>query len=182
MMERLQAKLFGEKKPDGTYTKGLFDIDDPTGSADKVTNAIAEFFGTNGEGRKTIDAAKEFLSAFEQGVNKAGLSILNKDESSLSSNIKSITEETADIIASYINAIRADVSVNRAFLSQFVYEYWQSYIDQVTSIHTTLRNIDTNVSAIRLLLSENGRLQGYIENMSNHFDRITNGVEWVAVR
>ena len=182
MMERLQAKLFGEKKPDGTYTKGLFDIDDPTGSANKVTNAIAEFFGTNGEGRKTIDAAKEFLSAFEQGVNKAGLSILNKDESSLSSNIKSITEETADIIASYINAIRADVSVNRAILSQFVYEYWQSYIDQVTSIHTTLRNIDTNVSAIRVLLSENGRLQGYIENMSNHFDRITNGVEWVTVR
>lgn len=182
MMERLQAKLFGEKKPDGTYTKGLFDIDDPTGSANKVTNAIAEFFGTNGEGRKTIDAAKEFLSAFEQGVNKAGLSILNKDESSLSSNIKSITEETADIIASYINAIRADVSVNRAILSQFVYEYWQSYIDQVTSIHTTLRNIDTNVSAIRVLLSENGRLQGCIENMSNHFDRITNGVEWVTVR
>lgn len=182
MMERLQAKLFGEKKPDGTYTKGLFDIDDPTGSANKVTNAIAEFFGTNGEGRKTIDAAKEFLSAFEQGVNKAGLSILNKDASSLSSNIKSITEETADIIASYINAIRADVSVNRAILSQFVYEYWQSYIDQVTSIHTTLRNIDTNVSAIRVLLSENGRLQGYIENMSNHFDRITNGVEWVTVR
>ena len=96
--------------------------------------------------------------------------------------IKSITEETADIIASYINAIRADVSVNRAILSQFVYEYWQSYIDQVTSIHTTLRNIDTNVSAIRVLLSENGRLQGYIENMSNHFDRITNGVEWVTVR
>gem|GEM_PF-2256863 len=182
MMERLQAKLFGEKKPDGTYTKGLFDIDDPTGSANKVTNAIAEFFGTNGEGRKTIDAAKEFLSAFEQGVNKAGLSILNKDESSLSSNIKSITEETADIIASYINAIRADVAMNRAFIAMFIQEYWISYVEQITSVHTTLRNIDRNVAAMALTFSEAGKIYGMIENISNRLDKFANGVDKISVQ
>ena len=182
MMERLQAKLFGEKKPDGTYTKGLFDIDDPTGSANKVTNAIAEFFGTNGEGRKTIDAAKEFLSAFEQGVNKAGLSILNKDESSLSSNIKSITEETADIIASYINAIRADVAMNRAFIAMFIQEYWISYVEQITSVHTTLRNIDRNVAAMALTFSEAGKIYGLIENISSRLDKFANGVDKISVQ
>ena len=39
---------------------------------------------------------------------------------STSASIKSITEETADLLASYINAIRADVSVNRMTLTEML--------------------------------------------------------------
>ena len=49
---------------------------------------------------------------------------INKDEkaksSSAGSGIKGVTEQTADLLAGYINAIRADVSVNRVTLQQIL--------------------------------------------------------------
>lgn len=44
----------------------------------------------------------------------------DNSSSSTSSSVKSITEETADLLASYINAIRLDVSVNREMLTQIM--------------------------------------------------------------
>lgn len=182
MMQDLQDKLFGKQNPDGSYTNGLFNIDDPVNSANRVIKEVAKYFGPNGKGSKMVESAEEFEKAYEIIMKSLGFDLKQKDTSSLSASINGVTEETANLLGSYINALRADVAINRGLLTQFVYEYWNSYVEQITSIHTTLRNIDTNVSAIRVLLSENGRLQGYIENMSNHFDRITNGVEWVTVR
>ena len=58
--------------------------------------------------------------------NLEGRGYIEKDsdsasKSSTSTSIKSITEETADLLASYINAIRADVSVNRMTLTEILY-------------------------------------------------------------
>ena len=62
-----------------------------------------------------------FLDGIEQLSNRYGSSIKeDSDGGSLSSSIKGVTENTADLIASYINAIRADVSVNRATLMQLL--------------------------------------------------------------
>lgn len=47
---------------------------------------------------------------------------------SASSSIKSITEGTADLLASYINAIRADVSVNRAMIAT----YYPQFLDAIS--------------------------------------------------
>ena len=52
---------------------------------------------------------EEILSAFDPYFNREGSSSTN----SLGNGIKSITEDTANLLASYINAIRADVSVMR---------------------------------------------------------------------
>ena len=55
------------------------------------------------------------LDAVESEINKYGMTMKGESESSSSttSSIKSISEQTADLLASYINAIRADVSVMR---------------------------------------------------------------------
>lgn len=182
IMERLQAKIFGVKNADGTWTGGIFDIDNPEKSAKQVTNVISQFFGKGGEGEQAIKAGQQFLQAFEEGVNQAGLSIKNKDTSSLSGSIRSITEETADLLASYINAIRADVAVNRMLLTQFVSEYWGAYMQQVTSVNTTLRSIDKNVAALAVMFSETGKIYGMIENISNRLDRFANGVDGIKVQ
>lgn len=67
------------------------------------------------------DTVNNMLNAVDAGLQKAGYGSL-KDEteksSSMSSTIKGISENTADLLASYINAIRADVSVNRFTLTQ----------------------------------------------------------------
>lgn len=61
-----------------------------------------------------------FLDGVEKIANRHGESIKDGSGSSASSSIKNITESTADLLASYINAIRADVSVNRATLMQLL--------------------------------------------------------------
>ena len=42
----------------------------------------------------------------------------SSSKSGTSNTIKSITEDTADLLASYVNAIRADVSMNRLVLEE----------------------------------------------------------------
>lgn len=61
-----------------------------------------------------------------------------------SSSIKNITEETADLMVSYCNGIRLDVSVMRAIQG----EYLPLFLGAITSANTSLANIENNTAAI----------------------------------
>ena len=69
---------------------------------------------------KAARVTSAFLDGVEQIANRHGETIRDDSSSSASSSIKNITESTADLLASYINAIRADVSVNKATLMQLL--------------------------------------------------------------
>ena len=69
---------------------------------------------------KAARVTSAFLDGVEQIANRHGDTIRDDSSSSASSSIKNITESTADLLASYINAIRADVSVNKATLMQLL--------------------------------------------------------------
>jgi hypothetical protein len=63
---------------------------------------------------KQADDAAYNITAILESLKDKGLDLSATGDSSLTNGIKNITEETADILASYVNAIRLDVSVNRA--------------------------------------------------------------------
>lgn len=63
---------------------------------------------------KQTDDAVYNITAILESLKDRGLDLSATGDSSLTNGIKNITEETADILASYVNAIRLDVSVNRA--------------------------------------------------------------------
>ena len=63
-----------------------------------------------------MDSAVEQTESFLDYVKSQGLDLSENGSLSTSNSIKSVTEETADLLASYINSIRLDVSVNRANL------------------------------------------------------------------
>lgn len=70
-------------------------------------------------GQVLPDSFNSLMDGLNDGIKKAGLTDLKElgkesGSSSLSAGIKGITEQTADLLASYVNAIRADVSVIRA--------------------------------------------------------------------
>jgi len=70
-------------------------------------------------GQVLPDSFNNLMDGLNEGIKKAGLTDLKElgnesSSSSLSAGIKGITEQTADLLASYVNAIRADVSVIRA--------------------------------------------------------------------
>lgn len=62
---------------------------------------------------KQTDDAVYNITAILESLKDKGLDLSATGDSSLTNGIKNITEETADILASYVNAIRLDVSVNR---------------------------------------------------------------------
>lgn len=107
--------------------------------------------------------------------------VFDDSGSSLSSSIKGIQEQTADVLAAYVNAIRADVAIDRMLLTKFVNEYWNAYVTQITGIKTTLDNIDQNVAAIHQLMSENGALYNLIESIDTHLKHYADGFEQIHI-
>ena len=152
------------------------------GSAKKVTDYLADFFGEGGEGRKTIYASQQFLNAFEKGLNDAGLSLFNSDTETLGNGIRGTSEETSNLLAAYVNAMRQDVSIIRIMNEQFIGEYWSSYIQQVTGIQNSLVNIDRNVALIYALMSENGALYSAISSINSRLERFSTGIESISVK
>lgn len=63
---------------------------------------------------KQTDDAVYNITAILESLKDRGLDLSAIGDGSVTNGIKNITEETADILASYVNAIRLDVSVNRA--------------------------------------------------------------------
>ena len=80
--------------------KGKLEPEDVVKVADDLYN------GTNN--------AAENITAILERLKNMGLDLSENGDKSVTNGIKNITEETADILASYVNAIRLDVSVNRA--------------------------------------------------------------------
>lgn len=80
--------------------KGKLEPEDVVKVADDMYN------GTNN--------AAENITAILERLKNMGLDLSENGDGSVTNGIKNITEETADILASYVNAIRLDVSVNRA--------------------------------------------------------------------
>lgn len=177
MFERLQTKLFGN----GKDKKGVFDPKDVSGSAKKVTDVVADFFGQNGDGKNAILAAQEALAAYEKGLNDAGLSRRNESNSTLSSGIQGTSEETTALLAGYINALRQDVSVIRIMQTQFINEAWPDYIRQITGMSEALGRIDANVAAIRSIISENGALYAKIDSLADDLHGVVLGTKRLHV-
>lgn len=63
---------------------------------------------------KQTDDAVYNITAILESLKNRGLDLSATGDGSVTNGITNITEETADILASYVNAIRLDVSVNRA--------------------------------------------------------------------
>ena len=64
------------------------------------------------------DSFNSLMEGIDAGLQKAGLGSMKDDaesdtSNSITSGIKSITENTADLLASYINAMRGDLSLQR---------------------------------------------------------------------
>lgn len=178
MFKRLQSQLFGENGKGG-----VFDFDNPQSSMSKVTKVIGDFFGKGGEGEKAITASMEFMTAFQKGMQDAGLTVLNEASNTLSSGIQGTSEETSDLLAGCVNALRQDVSVNRILLTQYVTQLWPQYIEAYTAQVTSVSNIDNNVRVIMEMMQlGNGAMYEQIAAMRSRIDNIVLGIDSISIR
>ena len=121
LMKDLTKNILAKKVMEQAFKNaGLDDLivrlmDESSGKLDY--SAIPEIAKALGKaGANSTDVITRVLDEMErQGYIDKGDG--KSDSGSVTSGIKSITENTADLLASYINAIRADVSVNRVSIS-----------------------------------------------------------------
>lgn len=183
MFQSLQDKLFGYTDKQGKKHDGVFDIDNPQGSMSKVKAVITDFFGKGGEGEKAITASTEFMTAFQRGLENAGLSVLNESANALTSSVQGTSEETSDLLAGYINALRQDVAVNRILLTQFVTQLWPEYVESFANHVRTVANIDVNVQLMMEMMRDGGgAFFAELSAMRSRLDNVVDGIESLSVR
>ena len=155
-MQQLQKMLFGEDGMSGYFGKD-FSLDE------KELESIADYL--MGVSEKTDDYYSMLDKLNNYMEKKYGISMKEEEEDSgsgLSKGIQNVTENTANLLASYINAIRADVSVKREYVRRLVEELFPAYnviaraqLQQLTMIQiNTTKNVEF-VEEIRDILHRN---------------------------
>lgn len=136
-MDKLRDYLFGDK--------GIF-TDSSAGGTNLTEQEAAGLMQQLGSLRGTISDSKKIWDYLNAAAKKMGISLEETNASNtLSKGIQeNITEETANILASYINGIRADVSVKRALLEKWGNEILPKYNVIAEQQLTQLRAIANN--------------------------------------
>lgn len=110
-----QAIIMPEVEKLMKQIEDTYDLNDPD-SINKVIDLIVNWSDT--VATKAIENGEKVYK--EVNKRTGGRLSANGSSSSMSSSIKGLTEETGSLLASYINAIRADVSMSRDMLKQVV--------------------------------------------------------------
>lgn len=97
------------------FSFGLIDEAALTFGVANIAGQISQKF------ESLIPVLEDLGTAFVEAFDLQGYDITGSDKaSSMSREIKGVTENTAGLIASYLNAVRADTSVNRMTLTQIL--------------------------------------------------------------
>ena len=152
-MNGLRDYLFGDK--------GIF-TDNSAEGTNLTEQEAAGLMQQLGSLRGTISDSKKIWDYLNAAAKKMGISLEETSASNtLSKGIQeNITEDTANILASYLNSIRADVSIKRALLEKWGNEILPKYnviaeqqLTQLRAIaNNTLRsaqNTETNVALVQ---------------------------------
>jgi hypothetical protein len=154
-------------------TQGYAENDDKI--KDSNGNVISEYTGaeyadvknSTDELSKQIEATRDYL--------KKTYGWSDNSSSSSRNSIKSITEETGDLIASYLNAIRLDCSVMRAEQAKYYPEMSEIAKSQLSQLNTIARNTLRNADAAE-------RIESIFVEYNDNFNRVLNGTKSLKMK
>lgn len=154
-------------------TQGYAENDDKI--KDSNGNVISEYTGAEyadvknsaGELSEQIEATRDYL--------KETYGWSDDSSSSSRNSIKSITEETGDLIASYLNAIRLDCSVMRAEQAKYYPEMSEIAKSQLSQLNTIARNTLRNADAAE-------RIDATVSELNDNFNRVLNGTKSLKMK
>lgn len=163
--DKIKALL---KKTQG-YAENVGNIKDSNG------NVISEYTGaeytdvknTTEDLTKQIEATRDYL--------KKVYGWSDNSSSSSRNSVKSITEETGDLIASYLNAIRLDCSVMRAEQAKYYPEMSEIAKSQLTQLNAIARNTLRNADAAE-------RIESIFIEYNGNFNRVLNGTKSLKMK
>lgn len=142
---------------------------------DSNGNVISEYTGaeyadvknSTDELSKQIEATRDYL--------KKTYGWSDNSSSSSRNSIKSITEETGDLIASYLNAIRLDCSVMRTEQAKYYPEMSEIAKSQLSQLNAIARNTLRNADAAE-------RIDDTVSELNDNFNRVLNGTKSLKMK
>lgn len=152
---------------------------DPNGGTENIKdsngNVISEYTGSEyadvknstEDLSKQIEATRDFL--------KKTYGWSDNSSSSSRNSVKEITEETADILLSYVNAIRLDCSVMRAEQAKYYPEMSEIAKSQLTQLNAIARNTLRNADAAE-------RIERIFVEYNDNFNRVLNGTKSLKMK
>lgn len=167
--EKIKALIEKTKKygdPNGGTKKKL---DTATGKVlSEYTNTEMDEIGKDlADVTKQIEASRDYLKRYYGWSDNSS--------SSLTNSVKGITEDTGDLIASYLNNIRLDVSVIREEQVKCMSESNEIAKSQLTQLNFISANTLRNAEAAE-------RIERVFEEYSSNFNMVINGVKSIKVR
>lgn len=165
-LKSIVAKSIMEKalEPTLEFVKKTMDDNNGILNEDSI-KVIADMLGKAGE-----TAVNGITKVFDK-MEKDGYDFSTTSSKSLSSGIKSITEDTADILASYVNDIRLNVSVDRANI--------QLIADAASKLPTMSVIAKSQLTALESISQNTLRNADAADQMLSLFKAITNGTKKV---
>ena len=166
--------IYGDKikallKKTQEYAENVNNIKDSNG------NVISEYTGaeytdiknTTDDLTKQIEATRDYL--------KKVYGWSDNSSSSSRNSVKSITEETGDLIASYLNEIRADCAVMRAEQAKYYPEMSEIAKSQLSQLNAIARNTLRNADAAE-------RIESIFVEYNDNFNRVLNGTKSLKMK
>ena len=178
ILKSMIENLYGEK------IKALIEktkkYGDPNGGTEKKLDTatgkvMSEYTDTemNEIGKDLADVTKQIEASRDYLKRYYGWS--DNSSSSLTNSVKGITEDTGDLIASYLNSIRLDVSVIREEQVKCMSESNEIAKSQLTQLNFISANTLRNAEAAE-------RIERVFEEYSSNFNMVINGVKSIKVR
>nr|DAH13307.1 MAG TPA: nuclear pore complex protein [Caudoviricetes sp.] len=146
-MKEIQSLLFGDDGQGGFMRDGSLTQDEISQVADRLMSL-----------QDGIGAWGDTINALIEGLKESGVQF-GDSASGLSKGIQGVTENTADLLASYINGMRADLSLVRESLRELAEENLAGFgavarqqLSELRNISAnTLRNADATVELLSIL-------------------------------
>ena len=115
------------------------------------------------------------LTGIFDALKNKGLDLRENGSSSTTNSIKGIAEEEAGIIASYLQAIRLDVSVIREMQGKFLPEMNEIAKSQLTQLNLIAQNTLRNADAAE-------RIDKTVSELNDNFNRVINGTKSLKMK
>ncbi len=115
------------------------------------------------------------ITGLFDAMKNNGFDMRENGSSSATNSVKSITEETADLLASYVNSIRLDLSVVREMQGKFLPEMSEIAKSQLTQLNLIAQNTLRNADAAE-------RIDKTVSELNDNFNRVINGTKSLKMK
>ena len=115
------------------------------------------------------------LTGIFDALKEKGLDLRENGSSSATNSVKSITEETADILVSYCNSMRADLAMVRESQAKFMPEMSEIAKSQLTQLNLIAQNTLRNADAAE-------RIDKTVSELNDNFNRVINGTKSLKMK